>query len=376
MQDARRVPAKQTQRDGGFGGFVGEVTTPRQVMQKNHRIRLGDGVPAAANADALYLVSGLAVGAQAGCVHDVQRHAFNLDGLADLVAGGAGHAGDDGQLSPGQRIEQAAFAHVGLAGQHHLQALAQQHALAGAGHHVGQGGVNGVELAVGVGTLQKVNLFFGEVQRGLHQRTQAHGALAQGVDLVGERAGQAAPGRARCGLGAGVDQVGHGFGLGQVQLVVQEGALGELTRAGQAQVWAAGLAGAGVQLSGRLQAAGQQQLQHHRATVGLQFQHILTGVGVRRGEPQRQALVDNLAIGRPERQVAGLAWWQRAAAQRFNQRCKAHAGHPHDAHRTAARGGGDGGDGVLLVVQHRRDCRRAAGAQAAGRRAPTGCAWR
>ena len=33
------------------------------------------------------------------------------------------------------------------------------------------------------------------------------------------------PGRARGRLGAGLDQVGHGLGLGQVELVVEEGAL-------------------------------------------------------------------------------------------------------------------------------------------------------
>ena len=41
--------------------------------------------------------------------------------------------------------------------------------------------------------------------------------------------------RARRGFGAGVDQVGDGLGLRQVELVVEEGALGELARPGEAQ---------------------------------------------------------------------------------------------------------------------------------------------
>ena len=38
--------------------------------------------------------------------------------------------------------------------------------------------------------------------------------------------------QAHGGFGAGIDQVGHGLGLGQVELVVEEGALGEFTRQG------------------------------------------------------------------------------------------------------------------------------------------------
>jgi hypothetical protein len=47
----------------------------------------------------------------------------------------------------------------------------------------------------------------------------------------------------------------------------------------------------------RLQAARQQQLQHHRAAMGLQLQHVFAGVAVRRRKVERQALVDGLAVG-------------------------------------------------------------------------------
>jgi hypothetical protein len=117
-----------------------------------------------------------------------------------------------------------------------------------------------------------------------------------GLDLGREGAGQRTAGRAGGRLGAGVDQVGHRLGLGQVELVVEEGALGELAGLGQAQAGQARLAGVGA-LQRRLQAARQQQLQHHRAAVGLQFQHVFAGVAVRRGKVQRQPVVDGRAIG-------------------------------------------------------------------------------
>ena len=116
-----------------------------------------------------------------------------------------------------------------------------------------------------------------------------------------------AAGAARGGFGAGIDQVGDGLGLGQVDLVVEEGALGEFAGLGHPQADAP---------APGLQAARQQQLQHHRPAMGLQFQHVLAGVGVGRREMDRQALVDGAAVGRAERQVGCFARFQRAAAER------------------------------------------------------------
>ena len=44
------------------------------------------------------------------------------------------------------------------------------------------------------------------------------------VDVARERAVERAARRARGGLGAGLDQIGDGFGLREVELVVEEGA--------------------------------------------------------------------------------------------------------------------------------------------------------
>jgi hypothetical protein len=152
-------------------------------VQEEHRVGVADGLPAAADADALDLVAGLVVAAQAGGVDHVQRHAFDLDRLADAVARGAGDRRDDGQLGPGQRVQQRALADVGLAGQHHAQAFAQQRALARARQRGQHGLLDGVELAAGVGLLEEVDLLLGEVERGLDQHAQPHDALGQRVHL-------------------------------------------------------------------------------------------------------------------------------------------------------------------------------------------------
>jgi hypothetical protein len=144
---------------------------------------------------------------------------------AHHVARGAGHRRDDGQLGAGQRVEQRALARIRLARDHHLDAFAQQRALLRALHHGGQLRLQPFELAVGVGLLQEVDLFFGKVERGLDQHAQVDQRVAQRVDLARELARQRTRGAAGRGLGAGVDQVGDRLGLRQVDLAVEEGAL-------------------------------------------------------------------------------------------------------------------------------------------------------
>ena len=158
-------------------------------MQKQHRIGPGDLAPGALNADALDLVHPIA-GAQAGCVHHMQRHPFDLDGLLHHVAGGASNGGDDGQLSARERVEQRALARVGLAGDHHRQALAQQRALARFGQHRRHPLLQAKQLASSVGLLQKVDLFFGKVQCRLHQHAQVDQRIAQLMHPLRKRAGQ------------------------------------------------------------------------------------------------------------------------------------------------------------------------------------------
>ena len=160
-----------------------------------------------------------------------------------------------------------------------MQAFAQQRALLGTGQRGFDRGLDAVKLSAGAGLFQEVDLLFGEVQRRLDQHAQLDGARGQLVDLLRELARQRARGAARGGFGAGLDQVGHGLGLGKVDLVVEKGALGELARPRQPQARL------------RLQAARQQQLQQHRAAVGLQLEHVFAGVAVRGRKVDRQATV-------------------------------------------------------------------------------------
>ena len=77
-------------------------------------------------------------------------------------------------------------------------------------------GKNLLFIAGGIGLAQKVDFFFRKVQRGLDQHAQVDEGIAQRMDFAAEFAREAAAGAFGRRFGAGIDQVGNGFGLGQV----------------------------------------------------------------------------------------------------------------------------------------------------------------
>ncbi|MNN18922.1 hypothetical protein D3C81_1321420 [compost metagenome] len=80
---------------------------------------------------------------------------------------------------------------------------------------------------------KKVDFLLGEVDRCLDIDPQRDQCFSQAVHTFGELPLQRAQGVACCLTGTGFDQVGNRFGLGQVELVVEERPLTELSRAGQ-----------------------------------------------------------------------------------------------------------------------------------------------
>ena len=211
----------------------------------------------------------------------MQRHAIDMDMLAQHVPSGAGNIGDDGRLLLGQGIEQARLARIGPTGDHHVHALTHQRALTGGGTNHGQLCLYLGEHRRHPAVTQEVDLLFGEIDGRLHIDAQLDQTLHQVLDSSREVPLQGAQGIFRRGLGAGIDQVGDRLGLGEVELVVEEGAFGELPRTG----------GAGPQL----EAAAEQQIHDHRTTMPLQLEDILPGEGVWPGEEERDAFIDHAA---------------------------------------------------------------------------------
>ena len=113
---------------------------------------------------------------------------------------------------------------------------------------------------------QRVQGFVGEIDRRFHMHAQRRQAVGECIDASREHALQRASRRARRARVGSGDQVGDGLGLGQVEAIVEEGALAEFARPRRPRAQRAG--------------ACDQLLQHHRAAVRLQFDHVFAGEAV------------------------------------------------------------------------------------------------
>ena len=91
--------------------------------------------------------------------------------------------------------------------------------------------------------------------------------------------------------------------------------------------------------------------------MGLKFQHVFAGVGMRGGEVDRQAAVDGRARRILERCVCRASRVEGLAAQGFGEHTECRARDPHDADRATPARGGNGDDGVgaawqALLAEH------------------------
>ena len=105
--------------------------------------------------------------------------------------------------------------------------------------------------------------------------------LNQRIDLPAEIALQRAQRGARRLLGSAVDQIGDGFGLGEIDFIVEKGAFAEFAGARQTRAQANHFA--------------QQAIENHRPAMALQFEHVFAGERMRSGEKQRDTLIENSA---------------------------------------------------------------------------------
>ena len=202
------------------------------VHHKQHAVGLLDLLPGAFDTDALNLVAGIA---QTGGIDDVQRHAVDVDVLAQHVASGTGNVGHDRCFTARQGVQQARFTGVRASGNHHLHPFTQQAALARfctngveIGHHL-------VELGFDFAVREEVDLLVREVDSRFHVDPKVSKCFHEVIHTRGECALQRVQSRAGRLFRTGVDQVSNGLSLRQVELVVEEGTLGELARLGNAQ---------------------------------------------------------------------------------------------------------------------------------------------
>ena len=83
---------------------------------------------------------------------------------------------------------------------------------------------------------------------------------------------------------------------------------------------------------------------HHRAAMALKLEYVFPGVGTRRREKERQALIDRLALCVGKACEFGLPGCRKAAEHALRDLACAGTRDAHDADATAAGGGSNSGD--------------------------------
>ena len=121
---------------------------------------------------------------------------------------------------------------------------------------------NGIQSLRNGAIGQKVDLLLREVDCGFDVNPGIEQHLVDCPDAPREFAAQGTHCRTRSAARGAVHEVGHRFRLGEVDLVVQEGPLGELAGLGEARA--------------KFACTRQQTLHHHGPAVALQFQHVLS----------------------------------------------------------------------------------------------------
>src|SRR5208282_6271919 len=77
------------------------------------------------------------------------------------------------------------------------------------------------------------DVFVREINMGFDVGQSFHQIVPQKIDALGKFAGQLFVGGGEGQFGAGMDQIGHGFGLGQINAAIEKGAPGKFARSGQ-----------------------------------------------------------------------------------------------------------------------------------------------
>src|SRR5690606_23946175 len=221
----------------------------------------------ASPADA-FLFDGIGAVTQTGRVQDMQGQAIDVDVLAQYVAGGAGDVGDDGGILTGERIQQRRLAGVRFTHDGDLDAFTHEVANTGLREGGSEAFVDVLQLAGDSTVGEEVDFLLGEVQGGFHVDAQQDQCFYEIIDATGEFALQGTQGITRSGDRGTVDQVGDGFRLGEVDLVVEKGAPGKLAGFGEA--------------GAVLDQCVQNQLGDDGAAVAMQLGNIFTGEGADR----------------------------------------------------------------------------------------------
>ena len=273
--------------------------------------------------------------------HD-RRIAAEVEMDLDRVPRGAGLGRDDGDVAPGERVDQARLAHVGRAEHGDRdpvpEPLAAPRVREMARDLAGERGDGAGDLRLGL----RRQVLVGEVDHRLEMGERADQVPAPPVIERRQRAARLAHRLAALGLGLGVDQVGDRLDLREVELAGEEGAAGEVARPG----------------GGEARDAPEREpdrLDRRPPAMEVELDEVLAGIARRRREAEREPVVEDLAgpgvaefhAHRPPRRRRG------EPGQAFERGGGARPGDPEHRDGAPSRRGRQREDGGMVGEGHR-----------------------
>lgn len=212
---------------GHFGGRCG---CGRCIEQVNDNIGPVHGIAAAGYAFLFYHIG--SVGAYAGRVYYAKKDAPNIEQFFNCIARGTGYGRYNGAFFVQQGIQQGAFACIGFACYGYAYAIAYGIAQLKRLHQCLCGLGNVLYELVETGAVGKLYVFLTEIELEFYECGKLYKLFAHVGQIGTEAATQVVHGRTVGGAAVAGYEVGHGFGLREVEPAGKECPHGELAGLG------------------------------------------------------------------------------------------------------------------------------------------------
>ena len=220
--------------------------------------------------------------AEACGVDERDRQAADVHALGHQIAGRPGDVGDDRPRCADEAVEQARFARVRAAGNHDETALTHHAPRVSFADQRLERFMRALELEAALVASDEVEAFVRKIQRRLQPRSQVEQPRVDAGDGSRQRALELVHCRARLQRRDGIDQIGDGLCLDQVEPAVQMGPQRELAR----------LAETRAQVHGKLDDPPKQ----NHAAVAADLDDVIAGKRPWRSEPGDNDLVQDANV--------------------------------------------------------------------------------
>ena len=306
------------------------------IHKAEAQVRLRKGVVGSTNAFLFNFARSLS---QTGRIDYLHRIAPQGDGFFNRIARGAGKGRYNGAVASGQTIEQRGFADVRGSCNDDPGTFTQDSSLVPS---IQQGPDVGGQCRKALNQFSRNRLrqfIIWKIKHGFDIRRGRKKGLIDGLNAQADGIFQLSRGQTCGPFGAGMDEVQNGFGLCQIQFIIQEGSLGEF-------------AGFGLACSRRKESM-KNALGDLGAAMALNFNRIFAGIGMGGTEKQAEGLIETLAgggihdgsMGKGAGRT-GRGWSRGGSKQEVGQEIGFGAGYSDNGNGSFAGGSGDGCNGV------------------------------